>query len=66
MVNVQCVTNLDGYSNTSWPVAAAGVPNIGDGFQSIDGKKVLYVVAVTHCWDGRIQHPYVKVELNRK
>lgn len=66
MVHMHCTTNLDGYNTTSWPEAASAVPNKGDGVKSIDGRQILYVVAVTHCWDGRRQLPYVQVELHRK
>jgi hypothetical protein len=66
MIDMHCTTNLDGYENTSWPMQACGVPNIGDWVKSIDGRKTLTVVAVTHCWDGRRQLPYVQIELHRK
>lgn len=44
----QCHTNLDDYQRYEWPKELACRPIVGDCIQTLDGKKALKIVRITH------------------
>lgn len=72
-INVRCRTNLDDFKLVEWPTSLVGVPNRGDHVYSVDGKRCLAVVQVSHKTrtlthaDRQGHHaaePYAEIELH--
>ncbi len=47
-IKVHCRTNLDDFKLVEWPTSLVGVPNKGDHVYSVDGKRRLAVIQVSH------------------
>lgn len=69
MIEGHCFTNLDDYRTTEWPSVFVAVPRVGEMVESVDGKRALKVVRVTHTAlrDRCTGHhkPLISVELHR-
>lgn len=71
MYKGSCFTNLDDFKRMEWPEEFAFPPRIGDRVESVDGKRELKVVGVTHLMrkdfsdpQGR-RYPAIRVELHK-
>jgi hypothetical protein len=70
VIDGMCRTNLDDYRRVEWPTQFASVPLRGDLVRSLDGRRELMVVRVTHAMKSRdtfnqaVKVPTIIVELH--
>jgi hypothetical protein len=69
MYEGSCFTNLDEFKRCEWPEKFAFPPRIGDRVESVDGRRELKVVGVTHVtrkiYGSGETSPAIRVELHK-